>query len=110
MAGAGAATFAATTLRFADRPRWRHPRGLRRPGVLGWRAPAWGAGVGHRRRLLRLGRVARRVDGLYIRVLGRVPDPAGRQFWIGELLRLDDVALAADLASSDEFFARAQAA
>ena len=50
-----------------------------------------------------------RVDSLYQRVLGRAADPAGRQFWIGRLLVVDDVALAVDLAVSDEFFTRALA-
>ena len=52
---------------------------------------------------------AKRVDAMYVRVLGRISDPAGRQFWTGELLRVDDVALAVELASSDEFFTKAQA-
>jgi hypothetical protein len=52
----------------------------------------------------------RRVDDLYQRVLGRGADPAGRAFWVEQLLRLDDVALASHLASSDEFFTNALAA
>ena len=47
-----------------------------------------------------------RVTNLYQLVLGRPPDPPGLAFWIEHLLRVDDVALAADLASSDEFLLR----
>jgi len=41
-------------------------------------------------------------------VLGRGPDPAGLAHWAEELRRVDDVALAAHLAASDEFFRSAQ--
>ncbi len=47
-----------------------------------------------------------RVGDLYQIVLGRGADPAGLAFWVDQLLRSDDVALAADLASSDEFLLR----
>lgn len=49
-----------------------------------------------------------RVTGLYRSVLGRDPDAAGRDHWAGALLVIDDVRIAAVLAASDEFFARAQ--
>lgn len=51
----------------------------------------------------RLDRVAR----LYERFLGREPDRAGQAHWAEELLRVDDIVLAVELALSDEFYARA---
>ena len=51
----------------------------------------------------RLDRVAR----LYERFLGREPDRAGQAHWADELLRVDDIVLAVELALSDEFYARA---
>jgi hypothetical protein len=42
-------------------------------------------------------------------VLGRGPDAAGQQYWAQQLLTVDDVRLAADLAGSDEFAGRALA-
>jgi SpoIID/LytB domain protein len=47
-----------------------------------------------------------RVDALYRQVLDRAPDSGGRSFWVGELLRVGDVALAAHLAASDEYYSR----
>lgn len=49
-----------------------------------------------------------RVRATYQQVLGRGPEPGGLAHCAEELLRVDDVALAAHLASSDEFFRRAQ--
>lgn len=48
-----------------------------------------------------------RVDSLYQRVLSRGPDPAGREFWAEWLVNGDDIDLAADLASSEEYINRA---
>lgn len=48
-----------------------------------------------------------RVDGLYRSILGRDADAGGRRYWADTLLTHDDVRLAAFLAGSDEFFARA---
>lgn len=48
-----------------------------------------------------------RVDGLYLSILGRDADPAGRRYWADTLLAHDDVRLAAFLAGSNEFFKRA---
>lgn len=50
----------------------------------------------------------RRVADLYDRLLGRAPEPKGLAYWTAELLRQDDVALAAQLASSDEYYVRSQ--
>lgn len=47
-----------------------------------------------------------RVDALYRQVLDRAPDADGRSFWVRELLSAGDVALAAHLAASDEFYSR----
>lgn len=47
-----------------------------------------------------------RVTRLYRRILGRSPDVEGRDFWAGRLLVEDDIALAVDLAVSDEFYER----
>lgn len=49
-----------------------------------------------------------RVAATYRAVLDRTPDPAGLDHWADELRRVDDVALAAHLAASDEFFRSAQ--
>jgi len=49
-----------------------------------------------------------RVTRLYRSVLGREPDRAGWDHWAQALLVVGDVRLAAVLASSDEFFTRAQ--
>jgi hypothetical protein len=49
-----------------------------------------------------------RVTGLYATLLGRAPDAGGLQYWTAALLRYDDVVLAANLAASDEYVARAQ--
>ena len=45
-----------------------------------------------------------RVTRLYQTILGRSPDIEGRDFWAGRLLVEDDIALAVDLAVSDEFY------
>lgn len=45
-----------------------------------------------------------RVAELYQQVLGRGPDAGGLAFWSAQLLSRDDVALAAELAASDEYF------
>lgn len=50
-----------------------------------------------------------RVRATYLAVLGRRPDQGGLRFWTEELLRYDEVRLAAELAASDEFFAAATA-
>jgi hypothetical protein len=50
-----------------------------------------------------------RVVNLYAALLHRSPEPGGRAYWVDALLRVDDVVLAALLASSDEYFSRAQA-
>ncbi len=44
-----------------------------------------------------------RVTRLYFAILERGPDEEGRDFWAGRLLAEDDIALAVDLAVSDEF-------
>ena len=49
-----------------------------------------------------------RVRASYGAVLGRPPDASGLDHWAAALLRVDDVALAAHLAASDEFFGAAQ--
>lgn len=49
-----------------------------------------------------------RVDALYLRILGRDPEPAGRSAWTDALAQLNDLRLAALLASSEEAFQRAQ--
>ena len=48
-----------------------------------------------------------RVAGLYQVLLGRAPEPGGHAYWVDALLRVDDVVLAALLASSDEYVFRA---
>jgi hypothetical protein len=48
-----------------------------------------------------------RITGLYHSILGRAPDPAGREYWVDRLLSADDIVLAAELAASDEFHGRA---
>lgn len=47
-----------------------------------------------------------RVDESYAAILNRAPDPGGRAYWAGLLVSLDDIALAAELVASDEFFFR----
>jgi hypothetical protein len=49
-----------------------------------------------------------RVARTYRSVLGRGPDAGGHAYWADVLLRHDDVALAAHLAASDEYFRLAQ--
>ncbi len=48
-----------------------------------------------------------RVRGLYQQFLGRDPDASGLEYWSGVLASGDDLALAAFLASSPEYFDRA---
>lgn len=50
-----------------------------------------------------------RVEALYRQVLDRASDRGGREFWVEELLRVGDVALAAHLAASDEYYSRSLA-
>lgn len=50
-----------------------------------------------------------RVEDLYRQVLDRAADSGGRDFWVEELLRVGDVALAAHLAASDEYYSRSVA-
>ena len=45
-----------------------------------------------------------RVSRLYEQILGRSPDSGGLNYWADRLLTVDDVALAASLAASQEFF------
>ncbi len=47
-----------------------------------------------------------RVQVLFSGVLGRGPDPSGHGYWADQVLTVGDVALAAFLASSDEFYVR----
>ena len=47
---------------------------------------------------------AYRVQDLYQLLLGRAADPGGLDYWSTQLASLDDIALAALLSSSDEFF------
>jgi choice-of-anchor C domain-containing protein len=49
-----------------------------------------------------------RVTALYEKLLQRAPDAAGRAFWANRILTDGDIALAADLAASDEYFTNAQ--
>ncbi len=51
---------------------------------------------------------AKRVTDLYQLLLGRTPDPDGLQFWAGRVVTDGDLALAASLAGSDEYYQRAQ--
>ena len=48
-----------------------------------------------------------RVAGLYGTLLDRAPESAGLEFWADRILVDGDLALAADLAASDEYHARA---
>jgi hypothetical protein len=50
----------------------------------------------------------RRVDALYLSLLGRASDAAGRDYWAKQLATMDDIVLAALLVASDEFFATHQ--
>ena len=47
-----------------------------------------------------------RVTRLYDRILLRTPDPGGLDHWAEQLLTLDDLFLAAELAGSREFYLR----
>jgi len=48
-----------------------------------------------------------RVRDLYCSLLNRPPDPAGQAYWAGVVLARDDLVLASDLATSDEYVAGA---
>lgn len=48
-----------------------------------------------------------RVDALFAQILGRPADAEGRRYWTQQLLTLGDVALAANLAASAEYYANA---
>jgi len=48
-----------------------------------------------------------RVQALYQDLLGRNTDAGGEEYWAGVLLNGDDLALAANLAASDEYFDKA---
>ena len=51
----------------------------------------------------------RRVERLYLDLLERPPDPSGHRYWAGVILQTgSDVALATNLASSAEYYRRAQ--
>jgi hypothetical protein len=47
-----------------------------------------------------------RVNDLYSTILKRAPDGGGRDYWARQLFSVDDIVLAALLASSDEYFYR----
>lgn len=49
-----------------------------------------------------------RVEVLYRALLGRGPDPSGLRTWPAVVREQGDLVLAAFLASSDEYYARAQ--
>lgn len=49
-----------------------------------------------------------RVEALYTQLLGRAADPGGLSYWTGVIQTRGDLALAAFLAGSDEYLARAQ--
>lgn len=51
-----------------------------------------------------------RVEALYQQVLDRAADRGGREYWVDELLRVGDVALAAYLAASEEYYQRSLSA
>ncbi|MCU1357144.1 MAG: peptidase and in kexin sedolisin [Acidimicrobiales bacterium] len=48
----------------------------------------------------------RRVTGLYLRLLHRTPDPSGLAYWSRVILTKGDIALAVNLATSNEYFNR----
>jgi SpoIID/LytB domain protein len=48
-----------------------------------------------------------RVDRLFRQILNRPPDREGREYWTRQLLTLGDVALAANLAASAEYYSNA---
>lgn len=48
-----------------------------------------------------------RVTDLYQRILGRTPSSSEREYWAGQLLDLDDVAMAAELSASAEYYRKA---
>lgn len=49
-----------------------------------------------------------RVNNLHLRLLGRPAELTGADYWAGRVLRDGDIALAANLAASDEYYQRAQ--
>ena len=50
-----------------------------------------------------------RVRTLYLRLLGRTADPAGLDHWAARVLTLGDIALAVELAGSNEYLTKASA-
>lgn len=44
------------------------------------------------------------MTSLYLQLLRRAPDLGGRDYWAGRLLIDDDLALALDLVTSNEYF------
>lgn len=46
----------------------------------------------------------KRVTALYLQLLHRAPGLGGRDYWAGRLLTDDDLALALDLVTSNEYF------
>lgn len=48
----------------------------------------------------------RRVDDLYRQILGRAPEPGGQEFWADQLMQIDDIRLAVELATSREYYDR----
>jgi len=49
-----------------------------------------------------------RVTAMYQKLLVRAPDAAGLTFWVNRVLSTGDIALAVDIANSDEYWLRAQ--
>lgn len=49
-----------------------------------------------------------RVRNLYLKLLNREPEPGGWDYWAGQVLKTGDLALAADLAASPEYYDRSQ--
>jgi hypothetical protein len=47
-----------------------------------------------------------RVDDLYRQILGRAPEPGGQAFWADQLMQIDDIRLAVELATSGEYYDR----
>lgn len=48
-----------------------------------------------------------RVTALYSEILNRAPEAAGMDYWSGQIVSLGDIALAAHLAASEEYYRRA---
>ncbi|QWT24324.1 DUF4214 domain-containing protein [Subtercola sp. PAMC28395] len=51
--------------------------------------------------------ISSRVSSMYSAYLGRVPDPAGLQNWVGLALKIGDSGLRSGLTGSDEYWSRA---